>query len=179
MIGAVSRTRAVITALSVIPVLLVAGCTDDEPKPKFEPTPSETPSSASPTTSPAALSPEETVRAWVDAQNTALRTGDTSSLAALSADPCNTCDQFIDPIAQVYADGGSFRGGAWTIAAVKARPGGRSRTVVDVGIDIDGGTTQETSDSEPVEYVADKRIMQFRLVPVGGGWAISFIGFVS
>ncbi|WP_155992824.1 DUF6318 family protein [Nocardioides sp. URHA0020] len=176
-----SRARAVLALSSLLPVLLLAGCSDDEPQPKFGPTPSATaPTSASTaSSSAAALGPEETVRAWVDAQNIALRTGDTSRLEALSHDPCKTCDQFIDPIAQVYSDGGSFQGGAWTVAAAKARSQTESRTVVDVGVEVDGGSTKKSSQAQPVKYEADKHIMEFRLVADGDDWAISFIGFLS
>src|SRR4051812_38018201 len=61
MIGRVSRTRAVLTALSLLPVLLVAGCSDDDPEPKFAPTPSESASSASPSSSATPETPQPTM----------------------------------------------------------------------------------------------------------------------
>ena len=122
MIGDVSRTRAALTALLLIPALLLAGCSDDDPEPKFAPPSSEAPTSPS-TSAAAALSPEDTVRAWVDAQNEALRTGDTSDMDALGTPDCRGCSDFSQPIRRVIADGGRYIGGEWSIDAAKARDG--------------------------------------------------------
>ncbi len=71
------------------------GCSEDDPEPNIDsdPTPSadldvaSASVSTSPTVTPTAmLGPDETVRAWVDAWNSALATGDTAALASLRAD---------------------------------------------------------------------------------------------
>ncbi len=85
------RTRWALATL--LAVCLVGACSDDDPQPDIaEPTPSAPSSSATVSTSPTesatpTLGPEETVRAWVDAWNEALRTGDTASVRALVAEP--------------------------------------------------------------------------------------------
>ena len=83
-----TRLRTLAMALLLCAAL---GC-EDEPTPNIPdpaptssaPSPSETESS--PTSSPTAevLTPEETVRAWVDARNQALQNGDTRAVRALS-----------------------------------------------------------------------------------------------
>src|SRR4051794_34881946 len=97
------RTRWALATL--LAVCLLGACSDDDPKPDIaDPTPSatESSSSASVSTSPSesaspALGPEETVRAWVEARNSALQDGDTSDVRALSATGCGSCDQHIAP----------------------------------------------------------------------------------
>ena len=82
----VTRLRALVAVLLLSAAL---GC-EDEPTPNIpDPTPSSsapspTETESSPTTSPTpeALTPEETVRAWVDARNQALQNGDTAAVRA-------------------------------------------------------------------------------------------------
>ena len=77
-----------VTALAVAAALV--GCSGD-PEPRVAPT--EAPSvSASPSSTPdptpteaAELDPEQTVRAWIEAQNVALTTGDFRRLQSLSS----------------------------------------------------------------------------------------------
>ena len=63
-----SRSRTAFALGLVVPLLVVGGCSSDEPQPRIAP--SESPS---PTDSPSAaeLDPIQTVRAWVEAQNDA------------------------------------------------------------------------------------------------------------
>ena len=70
--------RSPLAALALMLALACAGCSDDDPEPRFgppestSPAPTETGTTSEP---PEPLDPEETVRAWVEARNTALRTG--------------------------------------------------------------------------------------------------------
>ena len=69
--------RTPLAALAVLMAVGCAGCSDD-PEPDFAPPESTSPAPTDPTTSstteePERLSPEETVRAWVEARNIAVQ----------------------------------------------------------------------------------------------------------
>jgi len=180
MIGAVSRTRAVLTALSVIPVLLVAGCTDDDPKPKFEPPSSEAPTSATPTSpSPSAADPVSVVRHWVDAQNLAMSSGDSSEVRALGTSDCGSCNGLIDPIDKVIDAGGRFETTGWSVDRAKMVADGQSESTVKAAVTIAAGRTYNSAGAEPVEYDVDRSILEFKLKQVDGQWLVAFVGFVS
>jgi uncharacterized protein DUF6318 len=181
MIGGVSRTRAVFTASLVLSALAFAGCSDSDPEPKFAPPSSSAPTSPSTSSSSAApaLGPEDTVRAWVDAQNRALVTGDTSDMEALAAPDCRGCTDFSEPIRQVIADGGKYIGGAWAVDAAKARAGSNPQVTVDVAMSMAGGRTVPKDGAEPIPFSADKRIMVFKLVSEDSVLKLAFVGFVQ
>lgn len=176
-----SRTRAVLASLVLLPALAAAGCGADDPEPKFAPTPTESSPAgveSTPTGSAEVLGPEETVRAWVSAYNQALASGDVSGLETLADQDCQTCARFVNPIADVHAEGGSFRGGRWELEGAKARGGGERR-VVDAAVSIAGGRTLASAGADPVTYGPAKHLLKFRMARDGGAWAITFIGFVS
>lgn len=178
MIGGVSRTRAALTALTLIPTLLVAGCSDDDPKPKFEPPPSEAPSSAS--TSPAAAAdPVAVVRSWVEAQNLAMSSGDTTEVRSLGTDDCKSCDGLIDPIETVIEAGGRFETSGWTVDKADSVAGEGNKATVKAAITIAAGRTYNSADAEPIEYEVDHSIVEFKLEQVDGQWLIAFVGFLS
>lgn len=161
----------------VAPLLTLVGCSDD-PVPKVAPHESPSATAVSGTKKPR-LDPVETAEAWVEAQNVALHTGDTTALRQLSADPCESCDGFIDPIEQVYKNGGVFKTRGWTVEGAKARSRTGEPIVIDAAITIAGGKTMREDGAEPVIYKAEKHIMVFKVVSDGRGWAVSFIGFIS
>lgn len=160
-------------------MLGVAACSSDDPEPRVAPKPSESVATTGSTAPAAVLSPEQTIRHWVNAQNTALATGDTAPLRALSADGCKGCDDFVAPIEQVYRDGGHFDTAGWRVAAAKARDKSANPIVVDVGVSIAGGRTVPKAGAQPVRYGPQHRIMLFKLVRSTGGLAVAFVGFVE
>lgn len=173
-----------------VAVVLLCGLVacDDEPTPDIpDPTPSSTsPSvtdSVSPTTpteTPAALTPEETVRAWVAARNQALQDGDTTALRLLSQDPCETCEEHIRPIEDVFAAGGSFDTPGWAVDSAKVDGSEGDETRVNAAVTMAAGSTIQEAGAEPVTYPEDKRIMVFRLRPSdSGSLLVSFIGYIS
>ena len=70
--------RPLLAALAMLTLVVCAGCNDD-PEPDFAPPESTSPAPTPPTTSeppePERLSPEETVRAWVEARNVGAQDG--------------------------------------------------------------------------------------------------------
>jgi hypothetical protein len=178
MIGVVSRTRATLTALTLIPTLLVAGCSDDDPKPKFEPTPSPSSTSPSSTATPA-LGPEETVRAWVDGRNAALANGDLAQVLALTSSRCKSCEGILNPIRQVYDNGGSFDTAGWRIVASRIKSKKATKVTVSAGLEFAAGRTVPEAGAEPVVYDAEKHIVVFKLIESNEAWAVDYVGFLS
>lgn len=169
--------------VGVVLAVLLAACTDDDPDPKIAPseTVASTPSSSAPTTSPSPdpLTPEETVRAWVKAQNEALSTGDTSDMRRLSAPQCRGCQNFAETIEQVYAAGGRYETDGWTVVEAKARSLKARPVVVTTGVSVAGGRTTPEAGADPVVYDEEVHLMVFKLVPHQDAWWVLFIGFVS
>ena len=177
-----TRLRCALAALVVVGAL--GGCSDDDPEPKVDdPTPSVSSGptesvSVSPTVSPA-LTPKEAVKAWVDAQNEALSTGSTDALRALAAPDCQGCDDFPEPIEEVFAAGGSYEGGEWKLIHSNVESSSPSAASLTAAVTIASGTTIPEAGAEPVTYEAQNHLMSFELVPEGGGWRFSAIAFVS
>jgi hypothetical protein len=179
MIGSVTRTRAVIPAL-VLPLALALGaCSGDDPEPRFAP-PSTTAPSA-PETTPVAevMGPVETFSAWIDARNEALRTGDTSGVEALSAPACQSCQHAIDPIRQVYANGGHFDTKGWVVVASRLKSRSGPAATVSAGIKYLAGETVPAADADPVVYLVERHIVIVKLSRIDGRWLVRFIGYLS
>jgi hypothetical protein len=178
-----SRSR--LAAVALVAGLLVSGCTDDDPKPNIaDPTPSESTSSATTTTSPTvsatpALGPEATVRAWVEAWNGALLSGDTDGLDDYETLDCRNCADLANVIDDAVSAGGSFEGGNWAIISSKVVPldGGRLR--VNVAMNVAAGSTTNAAGEDPVQFEADKRIVVYELDNGSGTWLIDVIELLS
>ncbi|HEY0952440.1 DUF6318 family protein [Nocardioides sp.] len=139
MIGFVNRSRTVITAMSLLSVLALGACSDDDPEPKFAPPPSSTaPSSPSTTavsgpvepTMPAAArgddaaAAEAFVKFYWEMADYAQETGDVAGLAALSPKGCKACQQVLDFLESVYRRDGHIRGGETKISDASTAPVG-------------------------------------------------------
>lgn len=180
-----ARLRALGVALLATGLLCATAACQDEPKPDIaDPTPTSpapSPTESSPTTSPTAeaLTPEETVRAWVDAQNTALETGDTGGLVALAASDCADCAEFVKSIDDVYAAGGHFEGGRWRFVRGTLDQESASVTVFTCGIRIAAGSVVKADGAPPESYPADSLLFKFGLGRSGPRWTISTIKVVT
>ena len=182
MIGTVTGARAVIAA--VVLLLGVTACSGDDPEPKVAPTPSSSAASSDPSdpsTSPvaAALGPEETVRAWVEAQNEALASGDSTAVRALASPNCTSCDGLIDPIDEVFSNGGHFETSGWAVDRAKRVSGSDDRATVNTAITIAGGTSYASEGAEALHFEAERSIVVFKLVRHQEAWLIDFVGFLS
>jgi len=174
-------TRAVnAVAVALLVGLTLSGCSGDDPVPKVEPSsPAPTPTSGSPSPSQQALSPEETVRAWVKARNEALQDGNVASVQALSERSCRTCHNSIAPIESVYGDGGHFETRGWLVVASRPLSTAGGSATVDAALQYLSGRTFPSAGATPVSYDVERHIARFRLHKVDGHWLISFIGFLS
>jgi hypothetical protein len=178
MIGSVTDARAVIAAVALL--LGVTACSGDDPEPIIAPTPSSS-APSDPSTSPvsAALGPEETFKAWVDAYNQALETGDTSAVEALSTTSCRTCRNAITPVERVYADGGHFDTDGWIIVASRVKSRSGDVASLSAGIKYAAGETVPRAGAEPVVYAVERHIVVVDLVEDDGRWRVQFIGYLS
>jgi hypothetical protein len=161
---------------------LLAGCDDDDPKPDLpDPTPTvsstaPTEASTSPTASPSALGPEETVRAWVEARNSALQDGDTSAVDELSAPNCRSCEELNKVIREVYAAGGRFVTSGWRIDSIKMK-GGSDPIQVDTALTFAPGQTIPSAGADPVSYDEERHIVTFRLSEAGSRYQVALVLF--
>jgi hypothetical protein len=176
------RLRCALATL-VAGVLLVA-CSDDDPEPKVsDPTPSAVSTSAAVTASPSASAddadPEVTIRSWVDDWNRALRSGDTSALRAYESESCRGCDELVGPVEEIAEAGGSFEGGSWTIAGLKAVSETQRDAQVNLAVDVAQGSTAPSAGADPTAYPATKHLLRFRLARDGELWRISVIEVLS
>ena len=99
--------RAGLTA--VVSLALVAGCTDD-PKPATLKTPTATPTSttASPTPTTPEAQIEATMRAYFDATNNAIKTGDVTELKSFSSSGC-PCRKVVKSITKHLRPGAGLK----------------------------------------------------------------------
>ena len=177
------RTRWALATL--LATCLLGACSDGDPEPDIaDPTASASSSSAtvspSPTVSPSArMGVQETVAAWVEAENEALRTGSTEDLRTLAANKCRGCENFSDSIEDVYGAGGSFEGGAWELINSHLESSGERKAKATAAVRIAAGTTVPEAGVAPVKYEAQNHLMSFELVLEGETWRFSVIAFVS
>lgn len=171
-----SRARALLAAVPVL-ALVLGGCSGDR-EPKFEPTPSASASSSTAESS-APADAVDAVKAWVEAQNTGLKTGDLSSAERLAAPGCEGCSDFTSSIQQVYSRGGHFETSGWRVLNARARNTDGDPVRVDVAVEIAGGRTVPKAGARPIAFEPDHRIMRFEVTKVSDHYAISFVGFVQ
>lgn len=159
--------RAVVPLLALL-LLALAGCSGDDPEPKFEPTPSSAPTSASvdPTQSPTGpveptlpvdaeadtkVGAEAFVRYWIELVNFAQATGVTAKLERLNDMRCSGCRGVTDAIGTAYETGGRIEGGEWSAGRMRELPldygadwaaFARARTDAQAVFDSDGHKTK-------------------------------------
>ncbi|MGH3345436.1 MAG: hypothetical protein ACRDO4_00515 [Nocardioides sp.] len=116
--------------LAVAAAVLLAGC-QDEPEPRFEPTPTESPSESDPSEEPEAQTAEEFIRAWVALDAAMQQTGESSAYLGASAN-CTPCTDFAMRVEKVYAAGGEIRTDGWRVVSIQELQPGRTFRMVAV-----------------------------------------------
>jgi hypothetical protein len=173
-------TRAVIAAAAVLlagPTL--AGCSGGDPVPKVEPSSSDSGSASASEPPTAHLSPTETVRAWLMAQNRALHSGDVSELRGFAARGCRGCGDFVRAITDVYNRGGYYRGGNSRLVGAQEKGPATGPVTIHAAVVTAAGVTVERRGANALRYGEDRAIMDFRVVLHAGTWLIDYIGFVQ
>jgi hypothetical protein len=174
--------RSPLAALALLLALACASCSDDDPEPKIappessSPAPTETETTSEP---PEPLDPEETVRAWVEARNVTVHTGNAKAVYGLSTDGCTTCSNSVEPIRQVYKDGGRLETFGWRVQSVERKPDFDSSGNVAAALVFTAGRTFPTANADPVVYDEEKHILLFRLKQDGQQWKIDHFAYAS
>ncbi len=152
----------------VVAALLLSGCSGEEPSadhppPSSPPTSPVTTTSPTPTPEPPVLpaAARENTKAgavafadfYIDLVNYAMETGDVGVLRAVSDKSCASCQNFIAILSDVYSDGGSVEGGAWSVDSYSAIAAGQPATWL-VAMDL---TAQPQVVRESDDSVGDKR----------------------
>jgi hypothetical protein len=91
------------------------GTTDVGPAATQRTTPPQAPASAAPAT---AEGGSAFIHHWFESLNYAVGSGDTSALDAASSSSCRSCADVIGFVRSAYANGGSLRGGGYTLRNV-------------------------------------------------------------
>ena len=111
--------------------------------------------------------------------NLALHSGDTAALREYEDETCRGCDELVGPVEAIYAAGGRFEGGEWTIAALKQLSQTSTSATVSLGADVAAGSTVTESGGEPTPYPATKHLLTFTIVKTDDAWKISVIEVLS
>ena len=180
------KPTRLVTALAVTAALTLAGCSDD-PDPKLAPSTDQSTSSPaepsdSPSPTPEALDPEQTVRAWIDARNAAADAPADSTRSSSSA--LLDCDSLsrhsIDPIRRSTRTGG-FETYGWRVDEQSRRSrSARSSAVVTRGVIIPGGRTTPAQARSPIAYDEERAHRDdtpCRTIDSTG--MVTFVGYIS
>ncbi|MDT0203269.1 DUF6318 family protein [Nocardioides sp. AE5] len=181
-----SLMRRVAVVVACVPVLVLAGCGDDEPGEPVE-FPSLSPSApVSPSASesvgveelPASeVEPEEFVRAWVGAYDEATFTGDATRMRSMSSPECLTCESLATAMEEIVANGGSVDVGDTptrvdvTEQLNPEKSSGATEVTVELG--FPAGVTRETRDSEPIEFGASTETWVFYVAVIEERWIVT------
>jgi hypothetical protein len=104
-------------ALALVAALVLAGC-QEEPEPRFEPTPSDSSPPTDPETDePAAQTAEEFIQEWVDLQREMQNSGETEAFLAASEE-CHACIELAELVAGYYEAGGYVETRGWTLTTL-------------------------------------------------------------
>ena len=171
--------RRCVVAAVVLP-LMAAGCSDD-PQPKFEPSPSDSPSQS--TSDPAEPKAWEVksekgavafTKHWIDVFNEAGKTGQTSQLKDLSAPTCKSCSNFADQIDDLYAKGGRLETRGWSVlAAVPVEGLPNSKPRVSLRIRQSPQKVYDGESNSVDSFPGGKATFSARLAWVPDGWSMS------
>jgi hypothetical protein len=171
-------TRTAVAALALVVAGLAAAC-DDDPKPRIGPPESTSPAPSGPSGTPEALSPEETVRAWVEARNRAVQTGDVKDVYDLSTPDCTACANSVEPVRNVYDEGGRFETEGWQVRSVRRAEDFTSTHSLAAALLFTAGRTIPSAGAQPVTYDAERHIVLFTVSRSRGLWKIDHFAFSS
>ncbi|MBA2953382.1 hypothetical protein HZF07_06625 [Nocardioides sp. CGMCC 1.13656] len=188
-----NRARAVLTALVLVSALGLAGCTDDDPEPKFAPPSSEPPESQSTTgasdpTPPEmpqaakgtdAAAAEAFVKFYWETVNFAQATGDVEDLSRLST-KCVNCDNGIEFIKSVYSDGGTIDGGDGKPTHIETRftnLQGEWWAIVDCTVALTPQDVDASGTEHDEHYAGGQRAIRMYLQPSEGSWVVRTMSF--
>jgi hypothetical protein len=173
----VRSLRLALASLLAAAVLIASsGCSDDPSAPSLtastQPVTSSSPTESE-TTSTKPQSPIKFVRAWVDAENVAINSGDVTPLLTFEAQSCFNCKQLLKPIKRIYGAGGFIHSKGWRMEHANAVDSGGNSVLVTMLV----ATSVEIvrpSEGAPIErHKPDKLGFSLTLTPKAGSWVIT------
>ncbi|WP_332644255.1 DUF6318 family protein [Aeromicrobium sp.] len=156
-------------------LVLIAGCTDPEPK-EPKPTTSAAPTATAPTMPAQAKenTPEGAsafVAHYIEVFNYAAQTGDVSELSQLSSPKCDGCQNYINLYRDTYAEGGFFKDSDWKISDLDVTFG-EGRVLVFGSVSSPPGTYAESSSATPQPGNPEDSDLTFVLTMKSGAWTL-------
>jgi hypothetical protein len=174
-----SLRMALASPLAAAVLVATSGCSDD---PSMAPTTSASSqlmASSSPTQSgngaPKSQRPIAFVRAWVDAENAAINSGDVTSLVSFEAPSCFNCKQLLKPIKRIYQAGGFIHSTGWRMQHPNAVDSGGDSVLVTMLVATSVETVQPSAGAPIEHHKPDKLGFSLTLTPKAGSWAITEI----
>ncbi len=157
-------------------LVLVAGCTDPEPK-EPKPTTSATPTATAPTMPAQAKenTPEGAsafVAHYIEVLNYASNTGDVEFLSQLSSPDCDGCQSYIELYRDTYAKGGFFKDSDWSLGDLDVTVDD-DKTVVFGTVTSPAGTVAKDRDSKPKPGVPEDSDLTFVVSRSTGAWSLT------
>jgi hypothetical protein len=172
-----SLRLALASLLAAAVLIATSGCSDNPSAAPTPPASTQPVTSSSPTesetTSTNPKSPIKFVRAWVDAENVAINSGDVTPLLTFEAQSCFNCKQLLKPIKRIYGAGGFIHSKGWRMEHANAVDSGGNSVLVTMLV----ATSVEIvrpSEGAPIErHKPDKLGFSLTLTPKAGSWVIT------
>jgi hypothetical protein len=156
-------------------VLVLAGCSGEDPEPKMAPTQSvaSTPSTSAPTVSPSTAPAEaDFIAKFFGEISSAISNGDPSGFLAMTSGQCENCEVIASNLVAAYEDGGHIEGGLWTVKSTSFD----RETVIGSIWNADVETARERwfdGNDDPIKIVrADTVKVAIALEATATGWRI-------
>lgn len=163
--------------VAAVAAVLVLGACSDDPTPRFEADPSDTPSV---TPTPDEPEPWEEksdegaiafVEHWVDTFNKMRSDGVTADLDRLSSPRCESCAGSIQYAEEIYGAGGSLKTEGWKVESVSAPADpGTLTPILGVRIDRAPQVLIESAGAKPQEFPGGVAEYTAYLKWSGRGW---------
>jgi hypothetical protein len=160
--------------------LLLAGCSDD-PQPRFEQSPSDSPSeSSSDPAEPKAWEVKSEKGAvafaehWMDVLSSAMNGGDTSALRDISAPECELCGDFAQRLDRIRSSGGFYRSDGWKVVqavTVQEMPSGQGAVALRMFQSAE--TLRESEGSKVIRHPASRATWSTRMEWRQGAWILT------
>jgi hypothetical protein len=171
-----SLRLALASLLAAAILIATSGCSDD---PSAAPSPPASTGSVtssptqSETTSTKPQRPVAFVRAWVDAENAAINSGDVTSLVSFEAPSCFNCKQLLKPITRIYQAGGFIHTKGWRIKRPNVVDSGGQDVLVTMLI-ITSVEVVKPSHNSPIQHHKPDRLgFSVTLTPKAETWRIT------
>lgn len=180
--------RRLLAATVVVPLLLVAGCSDEEPEPVMPTTSSPTTSpSSTPTVDPLAIpaeakkptkaGAEALIRHFWDMVNHLVETGDAGPVRKLYGRDCDFCEGGVAFYESVLQQGHTIEGGKESVVRIRADLLSSLKGVKDVYAEVTVESTAQV-ERDPKGKVVNKfaggsSVKEFYLSYENGQWGIT------